>query len=241
MRRVRVYLTLSFYYISAMNLQQITDAIKNNVSNGLKGVANYSLSDEQLSDEILNFRSKIIEAQSKLPYHDKWAHAQSINCLELDCENLSRCCNIDTNDQTTHFEIPRLVTTTGWDNIMYLGTADRQQNYKVYTNPNHIQYAKYRFSTGDKPYAWIDMIVNSDNNHDGFLFNAPPALELISITAIFQDPYVLRERYECCQGEPYEIHKKIADDIIAHLTERYLRYYTRLQVQQPNTQTGVAQ
>jgi hypothetical protein len=45
--------------------------------------------------------------------------------------------------------------------------------FVFYTNPNSLNYHKYRRRGKDKPYIFIDTTPNEKGMCDGFVFNAP--------------------------------------------------------------------
>jgi len=108
----------------------LASAVYNNIVGGLRGyhqTPNFSI--EQLEDDVRDERLKLIKEyvlKGLLPRKDLLL---SLNCIEVDCENLDRCrCKADADDcdeLVAHFEIPQIALDFGTDAIEYIGTTDR--------------------------------------------------------------------------------------------------------------------
>jgi uncharacterized membrane protein len=74
--------------------------------------------------------------------------------------------------------------------------------------------------------------------YDCWIFNAPPFVKKISITAIFKDPRQLKY-YGCCPVDTEDIENLsfISTEVKKRLTEKKLRYYRQFLIPPtPNTQ-----
>lgn len=213
-----------------MILKKLVSAIKNDIVSGLRGYhTNLSMSEEQLEDDIIDTRLQIIkEYQLKgvLPLKDLLI---SINCIDVDCQNLERCKCSDTlgGTPTAHFEIPQLVNDFGNSAIEYLGTIDRQTPFTFYTSSQVWNYYhKYRKRGKNKPYVYIDTTPNENGMYDCFIFNAP-FIRQVSISAIFKDPRQL-EHYSCCSELADDNFNFINNEIKNRLTKQKIYYYRQL-------------
>ena len=212
----------------------------NDVVGGLRGYhTNFSMSLEQLMDEIVDERLQILKEYSLkgvLPVKDLYL---SINCVPVDCKDLERCrCNgqDDCLTPTAHFEIPQIVNDYGSLSIDYIGSSDRQNPFIYYTSSTAYRYHKYRKRGKNRPYVWIDTTPNENGMYDCFVFNAP-LLGQISITAIFKDLRQL-ERYACCVELRDDNMTFINNEIKKRLTEKKIRYYKQLALpNMPNDQS----
>lgn len=202
------------------------------ILSGLSGItATLNLPIEALEDELVMTRLAIIHKytlQNLVPLHDL---ATSINCIELDCASLDKCCEHDPDDElVAHFEIPQLANVLGDDAILWLGTTDKQIRFKVYTSPI-FKYHKYKRRGKNKPFVYIDITPNKNNLYDAYLFNAP-LLERVSIVAIFKDPRQFEEGFSCCNYTEIDnlsdIELEAKDTVVA----KYIKYYRSL-LQQP--------
>ena len=220
-----------------MTQREIASAIQNNVSNGLKGVANFSYSMDQIMDEIAVEWNVAIDQLSKQPGFNYYDYLQTITCIPVDCEDLAKCCIETGLDKIKHFEIPKVRNIFSLDTIV-IGPASKTMTYKVYLDVMMVRHGTTSFLTGNMPFIYLDPTVNRNGKFDGFIINAPKHLDYLFVQAVFDNPWDVQE-YDCCSGE-FSIDKTIAKIIIQQITERYLRYYTRLH-QQPNTGTGLGQ
>lgn len=220
-------------------IDKLASAIRNDVVGGLRGYHhNFSMSLDQLKDEIIDERLQILKEYSLkgvLPVRDLYI---SINCIPVDCKDLERCRCAGQDDcltPTAHFEIPQIVNDYGSLSIDYIGSSDRQNPFIYYTSSTAYRYHKYRKRGKNRPYVWIDTTPNENGMYDCFVFNAP-LLGQVSITAIFKDLRQL-ERYACCVELRDDNMTFINNEIKKRLTEKKIRYYRALSPQNlPNDQ-----
>lgn len=176
--------------------------------------------------DIVDERLQIIKEysmQGMLPVQDLYI---SINCIPVDCKDIKKCpCQeSDGEDVYAHFEIPQIVNDYGVASISYLGSADKQFPFVVYTSPLDMKYHKHRKRGHKKPYVWIDTTPNENNMYDCFVFNAP-FLKQVAITAIFKDLRQL-ENFSCC-NESLNI-TFIDNEIKNRVTQKKIKYYRQL-------------
>lgn len=218
-------------------INKLASAIYNNVVGGLAGmVSTANISIPQLEDDVVDEWLQVIKeyaAKNIIPRKDL---LMAINCIELDCKSLDKCC-VDPNpseEKVLHFEVPQTVNDFIEDTIEFIGSTDKRDQYKVYTDTSW-QYHKYLRRGAEKPFIYIQPTPNENNMYDGWLFNAP-FTKRISIIAIFKDPRQLMQ-YECCANEDMENRTFIAGEIKKRLTEKYIRYFRALYPQpSPNNQ-----
>lgn len=111
-----------------MTIDQIASAIYNDVFSGLRGAnSNVLLSMEQLEDEIIEERQVIIKEWFLKGLLNVKDLQLAINCIEIDCKDPSKCCNIDLGQPSLHFEIPPLINDLGDNAIVFIGSVDRQE------------------------------------------------------------------------------------------------------------------
>lgn len=209
-------------------INKLASAIYNNIVGGLVGItATPNISIQQLEDDVVDEWLQIIKeyaAKNLIPRKDLLF---SINCIDLDCESLDRCC-VGANPFAVpqkHFEIPQIVNDQIEDTIEFIGSTDKNDQYKVYTDTSW-QYHKYLRRGSEKPFVYIEPTPNANNMYDGWIFNAP-FVNRISVIAIFKDLRQLQQ-YSCCATEDLENRTFIAAEIKKRLTEKYLRYYRQL-------------
>ena len=111
------------------SVSQIAAAIHNHIAAGLKASVNEPYSIQQLEDEIFVARNAIMQEYYTKGILPEATLIQSINCLEVDCENLSLCCNVETYDRALHFKIPKLMAYIQ-EPIKWIGTTDRKTSFE---------------------------------------------------------------------------------------------------------------
>lgn len=219
-----------------MTIDQIASAIYNDVFSGLRGAnSNVLLSMEQLEDEIIEERQVIIKEWFLKGLLNIKDLQLAINCIEIDCKDSAKCCNVNLGQPSLHFEIPPLVNDLGDNAIIFIGSVDRQEEWTVYTSTSY-HYHKYKKRKSNRPYVYIEFTLNENGMYDAWVFNAPFA-KYISIIGVFKDPRQLTQ-YNCCnQSEVYDL-GGISNEIKKRLTEKKIRYYRQLAVPlHPNDQT----
>lgn len=225
-----------------MTIDQISSAIYLNVVTGLAGInSNPKISIDQITDEVVAERNLLIRdylLKGIISLNELYL---AINCVEVNCENMSKCCLDNPNlsligEKAFHFEIPPIIYLNGIDTIKFVGSIDRKIKYNVYTDESY-RYHIYRKRGADSPYVYIDTAINSNGNMDGYIFNVPN-VKYISIIALFQDPRKLLE-WDCCSSESdtYLECGILSEQIIEDLTKKYVYYYKQLATPVlPNTQ-----
>lgn len=220
-----------------MTIEQIASAVWNNVYDGLKGiVSNPTMSLEQLTDEVVAERNNVIKEYLLKNIVSLQELYNAVNCVEVDCSYMSKCCNLPAGKKALHFELPPILSMNGISTIQFVGSIDRQEQYSVYTDISY-KFHFYRKRGADHPFVYIDPTINANGNIDGYIFNVP-FVKYISIIAIFLDPRKLLD-FDCC-NDPEVVTECgiITNDIIHRLTEKKIRYYRQMMLPpQPNTQT----
>lgn len=220
-----------------MTIEQIASAVYNNTVTGLAGItSNPKISVEQLQDEVVAERNQIMREfllKGILTLDELFL---AINCIEVDCDYMSKCCDLQVGEKALHFEIPPIIYINGIDTIRFVGSIDRHTRYNIYTDESY-RFHKYRKNKPGSPYVYIDTAINSNGNMDGYIFNVP-FVKYISVIALFLDPRKLLE-WDCCSENP-EVYLDcgiLSDEIIRRLTEKYIRWYRSFETPiTPNTQ-----
>lgn len=218
-----------------MTLHEIVSAVYNDIQGGLSGyTANINISLEQLEDEIIEERLSVIKEfymQGVLGLQD---HMSAINCIEVDCKDTAKCCNINFGEKNMHFEIPQIITDLKEDALAYVGSADRKLPYKIYTNTTYT-YHKYHRRKFMAPFVYIETTPNENNKYDCWLFNMPFAKNL-AVIGIFKDPRQLEE-FSCCNTSEYLSFNALGSVLKDRITKKKLMYYRQyIKAPMPNTQ-----
>lgn len=211
-----------------MNLNKIASAIISDLYSGLAGFnANQTISIEQVEDEVTEKRQVVIKelfAKNLLKLEDL---AVSLNCVEVDCENMIKCdsCNKEplvTKNQP-HFEIPQLLTDVGEGAIIYIGSADGMVPFRVYYSLEATKSNQYRRRGSKEPFVFIDKTVNSNQMHDCWIFNAP-FVKQIKVVGVFRDLRQLEE-YTCCRDFDYLDFGIISDEVKNRVKKDKFAFY----------------
>lgn len=218
----------------------IASAIMNHVYSGTSGLnSNLKISHEQLMDEVVAERNIILKEYLLKGIMNFQEMFSAINCVEVNCDYMSKCCNLQAGEKALHFEIPPIMYINGVNTIKFIGSIDRKVKYTIYTDDSY-RFHSYKKRGANKPYVYVDTAVNSNGNLDCYIFNVP-MVKYISVVALFQDPRKLME-WDCCNENPdsYLDCGILSDEIIRRLSEKYLRWYRQNQVPTlPNNQMPV--
>lgn len=213
-----------------MTLDEMKSAIRNHVHDGLMGqVPDISYSVEQLEEEIMNMRAKLLNGYSaagkklNLNYF-----IQTIDTIPIESIDLAEASVFNTGFNKLGIKVPKIAATIGDIAIEYLGPVDKSKKFKIYFDTDFNDH-EYRPRTNRTPYAWLDTSVKASGNII-YLFNMGryPKMRYMSIRAVLNDPRDvpggLGEYTEFpCPGW-------MQDEIISNLTERYVRYYRQLNI-----------
>ena len=206
-----------------MTVEMIASAIMNHIYSGTAGLnSNMKISLEQLMDEVIAERNIILKEyllKSIMNFQEMFL---SINCVEVNCDYMSKCCELPVGEKALHFEIPPIMYINGVNTIKFIGSIDRKVKYTVYTDDSY-RYHQYKKRGANKPYVYVDTSVNANGNLDCYIFNLP-MVKYISVVALFQDPRRLLE-WDCCSNSEENILDLglISDEVIKRLTEKYIR------------------
>lgn len=223
-----------------MSIEQLADAIINEIYTGLRGITvNEAISREQLIDEIISERISLIQELSAKNLLSRKDLMFSIDCIEIDTDKQTKCCNDNVRDllcNTLHFEIPQIITFNSVSGIEFIGSVDKQQQYRVYTDISY-RFNRYSRYGAKKPFVYIETTPNINNRYDCYLFNAPYT-KYISIIGIFKDPRDL-QYYSCCNSENYNNLSILSTEIFKRLVDRKIKIYRQFPQQiLPNDQTS---
>jgi len=230
-----------------MTIEQIASAVEADVYSGLSGLnnSNIAMSLEQLSDEVVAMREELIMDWWRKGLLQKDDLLAALNCVVVDCKNPTKCGPCDkaydgpAGHSELHFEIPKTIGGIGSDAIVFVGSADRQERYRVYYNPAQIKYHSYRRRGRNKPYVYIEKTPNENGMYDGWIFNLP-FVKTISVIGIFKDPRDL-EKLGCsgdCDNTNGDL-GTLSYEIKERLTKEKIYFYRQAWMPpQPNNQVA---
>lgn len=212
-----------------MNVEEISSAIFNDVTSALAGAnSNPAMDIYQLQDEVVAERERVILDWWKRGILQKGDLLTTISCINVDCNDPSKCCNNKAGYSEKHFEIPQLINGIGEDAIYWIGSADRKQPYSVYYSPIQASYHKYNKRKANKPYVYIEKSPNKNGMYDGWIFNLP-YVKTITVIGVFRDPRQL-ERLGCdgnCDNTGSDF-GSISREVQSRLTKEKIYYYRQI-------------
>lgn len=215
-----------------MNINQIASAIINDLFSGnLVSLSNRSMvSIEQLMDEVVETRNAVIKdwyLKNMLNLGDMMV---AINCVEVDCKDQNKCTcmsSLANAKMAKHFEIPQLMPGLGSDALVFVGSTDRSNAFKVYYNLEAIKYQqhyqKYRKRPNPKPFVYVEKTPNENGMYDCWIFDAP-FVQYIAVIGIFKDPRQL-EKYNCCNDTEYLEMGAISNEIKNRILQKKIQLY----------------
>ena len=215
-----------------MNVNQIASAIINDLFSGnLVSLSNRAMiSQDQIEDEVIETRNAVIKdwyLKNALNLSDMMV---AINCVEVDCKDQNKCSCISSlanAKMAKHFEIPQLMPGLGSDALMFVGSTDRSNSFKIYYNLEAIKYQqhyqKYRKKSNPKPFVYVEKTPNENGMYDCWIFDAP-FVQYIAVIGIFKDPRQL-EKYNCCDDIEYLEMGAISNEIKNRILQKKIQLY----------------
>lgn len=172
------------------NLQHIIDDIRAIATSG-SNPNEFRIPDEQISYWISQIRAMLIgqSLAKKDDLNDTWL--QTITCMELELADASECCLAPSNCYVlkTIRKLPSTIDTWRANWIVSVTTADGDPISK--SNQFSSRYQKYNKYTNDTRYYYL--------KNDYIYVVNDVMLEMINVTALFQDPMDL-EDFVACDG-----------------------------------------
>jgi hypothetical protein len=223
-----------------MTLNQIASIADSDIRTGLKGVSNYSYTLPMLERELIVLRNRIIATNSRKPGFRSEGFTQSINCINVDREQLSKCpANVSSiDDPIMHIELPMMDVNLLDTVIDYLGPATRsERSWKIYYNED-FKLHKHKPATACLPYVYLDPTSNGKGMLDGFIFNFRGNVKYLSYTGIPQNPEDA-ELFQCHGPlENFPAPDWAVEEMLRRVTTKYVQYYRQLHAPtQVNDQT----
>jgi len=221
-----------------MTLETIAEMIENDVMGGLKGVTNYTMSTEQIMEEITLVGNRMLEERTRQGLPVPQDVYQDVPCIELECKDISECCNIKSGKAAliSKEPVPKLLFLEGFKPVQYVGPIDQSTQYKFLMSFADFIYSKYSPS-GHLPTAFL-------NNSNHLVIANPPSsvLKWVQFSALFAEPSELA-KYSCICNSNGEIEYKrpswLIDQVKSKIVNDYLRYYRMGAITQPNTQEQI--
>jgi len=227
-----------------MTVKEIGSAIRNNISDGLKGeIPTNSYSREQLIDQAFIYRNRIIMESSKNKNYNLTPFYQTVDAIPIAEFDLSKHKNIKSGISQSYIKIPILAPTFSDMSIEYIGPANMMKSFKIYYDTKFAAHSG-RLRTAKNPFAYVDMGSAENGYINAILDNLDKVknLRYLSARGIWANPLDLKN-FDCCsdmEDKEFPAPLYIQDMIIEKLTERFIRYYRQMNIPEfPNTQTDV--
>lgn len=120
-------------------IEKLASAIYNDIVSGLVGItSNPTINILQLEDDVVEERLQIIKEYSMKNLVPRNDLLMSINCIDVDCKSLDKCpCGNNgkhSSPPVAHFEMPQIVNDLASESVEYIGSVDREVQFKIYTN-----------------------------------------------------------------------------------------------------------
>lgn len=212
-----------------MTLEAIASAIYNSVVGGLTGISsNPKISIEQIKDEAVAERHQVLREFLLKGVIKIDELMKTINCIQVSCDYISKCCDAQVGDKAMHFEIPPVMVFPGEKTIKYIGSIDNNTEYTIYMDQSY-KYNNLRRRKSQRPYVFVDTAINSNGNMDCYIYNAP-FVKAVKVVALFNDPRKLLE-WDCCSADKDVIMDfgLISDEVIKRMVEKYVRWFRQFQ------------
>jgi len=174
-----------------MTLTQIASAIRNHIKDGLSGdVANHSYSIEQLEQEIILMRNKILMERSRAGKVNLKQYYQTMAGVILEPEDISGNPKFKAYKRALKFTIPRILSTVNDDyEVITAFTIDNERSFKIYRTTDYRDH-KYRVKTKRAPFIYLDTSMDKDGNIPGWLMNTTSYenVRAITLQGVFANP-----------------------------------------------------
>lgn len=219
-------------FIFFMTLLQIASLIRNQIS---PFITNANIDINMIKDEVINTRNRLIyeyTLQKRLLNPEQLY--REINCVPVECKDISECCEIDSDEKVYVAEIPELMNLSEISNIRYVGTIDKMTPYNIIRGTSYL-YNGYAKWTSKMKQVWY----RQAKNQLVFFGNFRP--KFISIEIIPKNEQELL-KYECACIDSDDVEFNCPDYLIDTITgkivEQYMRQY-QISHLQPNTQSEI--
>lgn len=203
-----------------LSLNQIADIIINNTEGGLKNRSGRTVTREQVKDEIVLMRARLIMELIPKGVLDRESLLQEVNCINMEKRDISECPAAEGCKQVFYARLPKLLHFPDFEPIQYIGSADGMVPFKVLYGNNHL-YAKYEPYASKMPTAWINL-------EDLWIFNEPKATRKLRARFVLEDPREIAV-FSCSaysDDDHFPSPKTLTDMIIGKLVNDYHRNYS---------------
>lgn len=202
------------------SLNRIAQQVLNGVYAGLKQPNNFSISIEQIKDEIAQMRNRMLYDGLMSGKVDLEPYRQSVFKLPVAKKDFSGADGYSTNHKEYYAQVPELFHVAGSKPVAWVTAMDRKYPFKVVYG-NDFMYVKYDKYSKLDPTIWI-----SDTNL--WLLNPPIAnVQHISLRAVFENPRAVNglAGMKFIDDDSYPAPIAILSEIRNKLVNDYIRQY----------------
>jgi len=222
-----------------MTLNEIVATVRNNISDGLSGlVGNYSYSIEQLAEEVVLMRAKLLVSRLMRGKVQLKYYYQTIDYVMLKPQDISGVDHMPSGKKSLGFIIPSILSSINDDSeIVMVYTLDRERRFKVYRTIAYRDH-KYRIKTKRSPFVYLDTSPDGDGMISGYLMNTGryESIRSLVVQGVFSNPMDVKGMTADVE---FPCPLEMQNDIISAMTSQYVIYYRQLNVPPlPNTQTS---
>lgn len=203
-----------------LSLNQIADIIINNTEGGLKNRSGKTVTREQVKDEIVLMRARLIMELIPKGVIDRESLLQEVNCIDIVKKDITECPAAEGCKHVFHAQLPALLHFPDFQPIQFIGSADGMIPFKVMYG-NDFLYAKHEKYAKSLPTAWINL-------QDLWILNEPKATRRLRARFVLEDPRDVRI-YSCANysdDQHFPSPKTLTDMIIGKLVNEYHRNYS---------------
>lgn len=214
------------------SLNQIAEQILNGVYAGLKGPGNFSVSKQQIKDEVAQMRNRGAEELISAGLFESEPFRQTIHKLPVAKKDFSGISGYETNRQEYFASIPELLYLTGIKPVNYVAAMNKEFPFKVLYGDEFFYANQDRYSKS-KPTIWV-------RDKELWLLNPPIAnIQHITMRAMFENPRALNgvSGMRFTDDDPYPMQAALTAKIRNKLVEDYIRQY-RMGTMQPTLMGG---
>jgi hypothetical protein len=203
-----------------LSLNQIADIIINNTEGGLKSRSGKTVTREQVKDEIILMRARLIMELIPKGVIDRESLLQEVNCIDIVKKDITECPAAEGCKNVFHAVLPKLLHFPDFNPIQYIGSADSAIPFKVLFGNDHL-FARHEKYASKMPTAWINL-------EDLWIFNEPKATRRLRARFVLEDPRDVK-LYSCSNYSDdidFPSPKTLTDMIIGKLVNEYHRNFS---------------
>lgn len=204
------------------SLNQLADIIINNTEGGLKNRNGQAVTREQVKDEIILMRARLIFELWPKGMIERDALIQQTECLEFEQKDIADCpaakgCR---GEHVLHAKIPSLLMLPGFNPVEFVGSANQQVEFKAVFGNDYL-YTPYLKYARKIPTAWF-------NEQSVWVFNEVKEIKLGKIRFVLEDPREI-SMFSCSaydDDSPFPSPVFLNDMITGKLINDYHRFYS---------------